>query len=623
VSSYNGQARDDAALMRRFEPVIRFTRGEKFFPMDVEPYVRRSGLWEKQPEQEPICLIPSGELTLDHLAQPHSNKTDIAYYLKFTEPLTIPELAAYNLSQIGVPHDENEIFRAGMGRLARVGYLSRLADAMFSLGLLARGRVPGDMSTAAAIAYKTIMATGERYHYYGRVVRENGWLALQYWFFYLFNDWRSGFFGINDHEADWEMVCLYLSEAETAANEDQACPVWVAYASHGRWGDDVRRRWDDPEVDKVGLHPVIYAGAGSHACHFQPGEYLTELTVPYLSPAVRTIERVQSLWYRQFHQSENSQIEAAWRKTASLFRIPFVDYARGDGVAIGPGQAKAWSSPQILSEDLPWVANYRGLWGLYTGDPFGGEDAPTGPMYNRDGSVRRAWYDPVGWAGLDKVPPPDKALEIVLKRQKRVAERRKAMLVQIEEKSRHLAGLGVEAAALNEQPALDKMVEDYQTRISDLSTEVDHLRAQVAADQTLLQSLQQYEAQLLAGQRGPLRDHIRRERKPASEDELRRNRLAEVWAALSIGLVMLGFVYLVFFARQYLFHGLVGIIYVVAFIEASFHGRLANFVANVSVILATAATLVILYEFFLPIITLMVLVAGGYILWDNARELWT
>ena len=183
MTSHNGPLRDDMALLRRFEPVIRFTRGEKFFPMNVEPYVRRAGLWEKQPGQEPICLIPRGELTLDHLAQPHSNKTDIAYYLKFTEPLTIAELAAYNLSQIGVRHDENEIFRAGMGRLARVGYLSRLADALFSLGLLARGRVPGDMSTAAARTYKTIMSEGERYQYYGRVVRVNGWLALQYWFF--------------------------------------------------------------------------------------------------------------------------------------------------------------------------------------------------------------------------------------------------------------------------------------------------------------------------------------------------------------------------------------------------------------------------------------------------------
>jgi hypothetical protein len=46
-----------------------------------------------------------------------------------------------------------------------------------------------------------------------------------------------------------------------------------------------------------------------------------------------------------------------------------------------------------------------GLWGLDTGDPFGGERAPAGPRYERGGSVRQCWSDPVGWAGLDKEAP--------------------------------------------------------------------------------------------------------------------------------------------------------------------------------------------------------------------------
>jgi hypothetical protein len=41
---------------------------------------------------------------------------------------------------------------------------------------------------------------------------------------------------------------------------------------------------------------------------------------------------------------------------------------------------------------------------LDTADPFGGERAPAGPRYERTGVVRASWADPVGWAGLDKVP---------------------------------------------------------------------------------------------------------------------------------------------------------------------------------------------------------------------------
>ena len=31
-------------LLRRFEPIMRFTRVERFYPMDIEPYVRSCSL---------------------------------------------------------------------------------------------------------------------------------------------------------------------------------------------------------------------------------------------------------------------------------------------------------------------------------------------------------------------------------------------------------------------------------------------------------------------------------------------------------------------------------------------------------------------------------------------------
>ena len=40
----------DLELLRAFEPVVRYTKGEKFFPMDVEPYVRASSLWLHVPD---------------------------------------------------------------------------------------------------------------------------------------------------------------------------------------------------------------------------------------------------------------------------------------------------------------------------------------------------------------------------------------------------------------------------------------------------------------------------------------------------------------------------------------------------------------------------------------------
>ena len=59
----------------------------------------------------------------------------------------------------------------------------------------------------------------------------------------------------------------------------------------------------------------------------------------------------------------------------------------------------------LIDDETPWVRDYRGLWGLDTADRFGGERAPAGPRYERDGSIRPSWANPLGWAGLLKVPP--------------------------------------------------------------------------------------------------------------------------------------------------------------------------------------------------------------------------
>ena len=170
-----------------------------------------------------------------------------------------------------------------------------------------------------------------------------GWIVLQYWFFYVFNNWRSRFFGVNDHEADWEMINFYLYED----HDGQIQPEWVAYASHDFSGDDLRRRWDDPEIEKIGEHAVIYAAAGSHASYFSRGEYLTEMELPYLSPMVRMVERVKWWWRKKLRKEWDFDGETV-RGGFNVFRIPFVDYARGDGYAIGEGQPVGWDDPEMI-----------------------------------------------------------------------------------------------------------------------------------------------------------------------------------------------------------------------------------------------------------------------------------
>jgi hypothetical protein len=598
----------DVALLRRFEPVIRYTRGERFFPMDAERYVGNCSLWVQRPDQEAVCLVPRRELTLERLAEPQPDMFQAVHYLKLDPPSRDVRRDATR---------PREGFRAGLGRLARVGYVSRLSNAVFSLSLLARGQVPGRLAASAAGLYQELTAEEEAYHYHARAIRQNGWIVLQYWFLYLFNNWRSGFFGANDHEADWEMVCVYLSEWPTG----EIMPEWVAYAAHDHSGDEVRRRWDDPELEKMDEHPVIYAGAGSHASYFTAGEYLTELELPILSPLIRLVEKQHEIWHRRLGQYEGPESSPGQGTPSSILAIPFVDYARGDGLSIGPGQEKAWAQPHILSPTPAWVANYRGLWGLYAHDPFSGEDAPAGPMYNRDGSVRRAWYDPVGWAGLDKVPPPGTALAMVAARQEALAAQEVELQARIDGKSQELMGLGLELAAMRGEPHMVQRHKAHQTRIGELAEEVDQLRAEQAAGQALMESLQGYAKKFQAGEREPVRAHVQRVHQPASSQNLRAGRLAEVWAAGSISLMLLALVLLLLFRQEYLLHGLVAILAMFLLLEAAFRGRLTRLVTGVTLGLALIAALILLYEFFWQVLLGVVLAIGLYILWDNLREI--
>jgi hypothetical protein len=607
----------DEALLRRFEPVIRYTRGERFFPMEVDRYVRASSLWMQRGSEPPMCLVPEGELTLETLAEPRSSGFGTLYFIKFIEPLNIAQMAAYTVQEGLAKKDPLDVFHAGRSRLARVGYSSRLVDALFSITLLARGRVPGDTAAAAARLTQQMQAEGREPIYYGRVVRRDGWIALQYWFFYPFNNWRSGFVGVNDHEADWEMIYVYLSEL----SDGNVQPEWVAYASHDFSGDDLRRRWDDHELEKVGEHPVIYAGAGSHASYYAPGDYLAELELPFLKPLVRMVDVLQAVGRRLIRQSRGESDVDTGRPGFNIFRVPFVDYARGDGVVVGPGSSKPWGPPVLLDSTQPWAMNYRGLWGLYARDPIAGENAPAGPVYNRDGTQRRSWYDPLGWAGLDKVAPEDEVLPRLATQQTRLRERRASLDEKIGAKTQELAGLGVEAEAMVGRPHLRRAYAAHQEKINVLSRELAQLRAQLAGDLALDEALALHAREVHQGYRGPPRAHIRRAHHPAPEADLRLDRVAEFWAAISIGMLMVGFVALALFARQYLVFGLVAMLAAIIFVEASFRRQLARLVDSLTVSLAIVAALVLLFEFFWQLAVLLVLAAGAYIMIDNLREL--
>ena len=599
---------DDLTLLRMFEPVVKFTHGELFFPCAVDDYVRRCGLWLRSERGQEQQLVPTGDLTTERLAQYAEVPPGQTLYLRFVdEPLDPLQYQRW------LARPDKPVFRAP-GRLTRVGILSRIIDSLFSLSLIVRGRVPGGTAAASDVQFRQIEQQDPRCVYHGRVVREGGYIVLQYLFFYVMNDWRSSFYGANDHESDWEQIFVYLSDE----GEGEPKPLWVAYASHDFHGDDLRRRWDDPELQKVDdRHPVVFAGAGSHASYFQAGEYLMSVEPPVLRPLKVGLIALRKLWIEQLKQGSTDQVA---EEVGALLSIPFVDYARGNGRVIGPGQDYTWS-PVLLTPETAWAENYRGLWGLDTKDPFGGERAPAGPKYNRDGSIRTSWYDPLGWAGLDKVTPPRLAVEQMRRQIATLEQQRETLDAEIAQKREEVRRLSLEVLALHETSYFKEIHKSQQEQLNIAESDLHQLqRRAVELTETKLAS-QAYLAKIDQGNWGDPQAHLHHKHPPEPPLD-HQARLTELWAAVSGGLLLLAFTIAFIINPGRWFVWIIAIAVAFAAIEATVRGRLSHFLLNTTIILAVITSLILIKEFWYLLFILGLFALVFTMIAENLRELW-
>ncbi len=116
--------------------------------------------------------------------------------------------------------------------------------------------------------WATRLTAGSEPVVYAHVLTEAafpGEVALQYWFFYPFNDFN------NTHEGDWEMIQLNFA-AQGAREALSTAPVEVGYSAHE--GAE-RSVWGDDRLELVdGRQPVVYPAAGSHANKYSAALWL-------------------------------------------------------------------------------------------------------------------------------------------------------------------------------------------------------------------------------------------------------------------------------------------------------------------------------------------------------------
>jgi hypothetical protein len=575
-------------LLRRHEPVVRYTDGELFLPAAVEDYVAICELVEKVPgERSDVVVAERGSLTLEGLAAIGAARPGPGLYLRLvSEPFSRAQTTRWRLRG-GRPH-----FRDA-NRLARVGILSRVLDALMRTSLFFRGKVASGTQAAAETICRERLRQ-DHHPYYGRVVREGGYVVLQYWFFYAFNDWRSRVYGVNDHEADWEQVVVYLVEQP----DGTTTPAWVVFSAHDEVGDDLRRRWDDPDLTLVDGHPVVFAGIGSHSGAYLAGEYLTTFDPPAFLRVLRvfrSITRALLPWTRDTEQAG--------------IGVPYVDYARGDGIGIGPGEARGWT-PVLVDDTTPWVFNYQGLWGNDTADPLGGERGPAGPRYERSGAVRPSWGNLVGWSGLAKVAPNREAAADLVR--SRLDELDHEITATVDELASKRMKMRADAASgVVVQHAQEQAVDELAARRVSLEDERRRLDARLGSPPTTV---------------GP-HDHLNRRHLPMPEGSPSRRKMLAIWSALSTPLILLvvanAFLPSATLSiRALLLFGVLVLLTIEAVARRQllrFVGAVALLVVVVSVVSSIAALVV--FRGWQTTVAVVCVIMAGVLLISNLREL--
>jgi len=187
-----------------------------------------------------------------------------------------------------------------------------------------------------ASGYKALSPSPTVYYRVFRDPDQVNPVAIQYWFFYFYNDW------INRHPGDWESVTVFLDESED--------PAEVAYLNYH---EATRLSWQNVDLFD-GTHPIVYVANGGHGSYAHSGTTAHE-------PAEQNGAVVNA-----FHFGDRQQLD------------PVEDYVLED---LAPLEANS----------ATWVW-FEGRWGNNGSDLEVGEvGASFGPQFRRDVASASQW----------------------------------------------------------------------------------------------------------------------------------------------------------------------------------------------------------------------------------------
>jgi hypothetical protein len=261
-----------------------------------------------------------------------------------------------------------------------------------------------------------------------------------------------------------------------------------------------------------------------------------------------------------------------------------------------------------------------GCGGLDTWDPIGGERAPSGPKYNRDGSVRLSWRDPLAWAGLDKVLPPRESAAAMAELLADFQTQQDQLAGEIDASRTELRKLALEVDALRATEYLSDVLRQREADLVQAEKQLHTLSERANSLQESQEAGSEHQARLQAGDFGPPRAHISHANKP-QPPAASLSRFAYLWAAASGGLLLLLVAALIYMRPLYWPVWLAGIAVLFGALDAAVRGKLASYLIRLTVVLALVTSGLLLFRFWLPVVILGFAAIAIIMIRDNVREI--
>jgi hypothetical protein len=251
---------------------------------------------------------------------------------------------------------------------------------------------------------------------------------------------------------------------------------------------------------------------------------------------------------------------------------------------------------------------------------LGGERAPAGPKYNRDGSVRQSWYDPIGWAGLDKTYPPGVLAKEIHERLVSVEAEIEEVSNEIEAQRDELRKQALDVEALKVTEYFDALHLKKEKELMIAQKEIQDLQRRKTELSETRQAIDSYANRVKRGDLGSPTAHLHHVHHP--EPPLPpQHRTVEIWAAISGALILMVIFLVLILQPDHWLIWLIGLGVVIGAVENLVRRNLVNYLLTIIIILAVISAIILLVEFWEWFLGLLLIGVVIFIIRGNLQEL--